>query len=82
MKQTGIEYLIEQVKSKEWQDLWVWHKEEIFEQAKKLDRFNNSQSWISGAEWAIKYLKDETTISSEDAFDQCYRERFNENKDS
>ncbi len=37
MGQTAIEYLIEQVKSKEWQDLYIWHKEEVFEEAKRME---------------------------------------------
>ena len=38
MAQTPIEYLIEQVKAKEWQDLYIWHKEEVFEEAKRMER--------------------------------------------
>lgn len=37
-KQSSVEYLIEQVKSKEWQDMFIWHKEEIFEQAKRMEK--------------------------------------------
>jgi hypothetical protein len=37
MAQTPIEYLIEQVKAKEWQDLYIWHKEEVFEEAKRME---------------------------------------------
>ena len=33
MEQTAVEYLIEKVKAKEWQDLYIWHKEEIFKEA-------------------------------------------------
>jgi len=33
MEQTPVEYLIEKVKAKEWQDLYIWHKEEIFKEA-------------------------------------------------
>jgi hypothetical protein len=38
MEQTAIEYLIEQVKSKEWQDLYIWHKEEVFEKARQIQK--------------------------------------------
>ena len=37
-KQTATEWLIEQVKSKEWQDMFIWHKEEVFNQAKAMDK--------------------------------------------
>ena len=33
MEQTPVEYLIEKVKAKEWQDLYIWHKEEVFKEA-------------------------------------------------
>ena len=36
-KQTATEWLIEQVKSKEWQDMFIWHKEEVFNQAKAME---------------------------------------------
>ena len=37
-KQTATEWLIEQVKSKEWQDMFIWHKEEVFNQAKAMEK--------------------------------------------
>jgi hypothetical protein len=33
MKLTAAEWLIKQVKAKEWQSLYIWHKEEIFKEA-------------------------------------------------
>lgn len=36
--QTAVEWLIQQVKSKEWQDMYIWHKEEIFKQAKDIEK--------------------------------------------
>ena len=38
MKQTAVEWLTQQVKSKEWQDMFIWHKEEVFEQAKAMEK--------------------------------------------
>ena len=46
-KQTATEWLIEQVKSPSWSGLFIWHKEEIFQQAiamdkeQKIDAFKN-----------------------------------------
>jgi predicted HNH restriction endonuclease len=37
-KQSSIEWLIEQVKSKEWQDKFIWHKEDVFQQAKAMHK--------------------------------------------
>jgi hypothetical protein len=36
-QQTATEWLIEQVKSKEWQDMFIWHKEEVFNQALQME---------------------------------------------
>jgi hypothetical protein len=47
-KQTAVEWLIEQVKSKEWQDKFIWHKEEVFEQAKAMER---EQEFETKAYW-------------------------------
>lgn len=38
MTQTAVEWLTQQVKSKEWQDMFIWHKEEIFKQAKQMEK--------------------------------------------
>jgi len=35
---TAVEWLEEQVKSKEWQDMFIWHKEEVFDQAKEMEK--------------------------------------------
>jgi len=45
---TAVEQLIEQVKSKEWQDMYIWHKEEIFEQAKHIEREQIINAHIEG----------------------------------
>ena len=37
-KQTAVEWLFNQVKSKEWQDKFIWHKEEVFQEAKAMER--------------------------------------------
>ena len=47
-KQTAVELLIEQVKSKEWQDKFIWHKEEVFEQAKAMEK---EQEFETKAYW-------------------------------
>ena len=47
-KQTAVEWLIEQVKSKEGQDKFIWHKEEVFEQAKAMEK---EQEFETKAYW-------------------------------
>ena len=36
--QTAVEWFMEQVKSKEWQLLFIWQKEEVFKQAKQMEK--------------------------------------------
>ena len=38
MKQTAAEWLIEQVKSPSWSGLFIWHKEEIFQQVLVMEK--------------------------------------------
>ena len=47
-QQTAVEWLIEQVKSKEWQDMFIWHKEEIFDQAKQMEEDQLFEFWNGG----------------------------------
>lgn len=35
---TAVEWLTEKVNSKEWQDMYIWHKEEVFKQAKEMEK--------------------------------------------
>jgi hypothetical protein len=37
-QQTSVNWLIEKVKSKEWQDMYIWHKEDVFNQAKEMEK--------------------------------------------
>jgi len=48
VQKTAVEQLIEQVKSKEWQDMFIWHKEEVFEQAKQMEREQIINAHIEG----------------------------------
>jgi hypothetical protein len=45
---TAVEQLIEQVKSKEWQDMYIWNKEAIFVQAKHIEREQIINAHIEG----------------------------------
>lgn len=63
MKQTGTDYLIEQVKSKEWQDMWIWHKEEIFEKARSIDKLNIKIAFVDGYD---------SKMSSDQYFNETY----------
>jgi hypothetical protein len=37
-KLTAVEWLIEQVKSPSWSGLFIWHKEEIFQQVLVMEK--------------------------------------------
>ena len=47
-QQTAVDWLMQQVKSKEWQDMYIWHKEEIFKQAKDIEKEQIINAHIEG----------------------------------
>ena len=47
-KQTATEWLIEQVKSPSWSGLFIWHKEEIFQQAIAMDKEQKIEAFEDG----------------------------------
>lgn len=61
MKQTAVEWLTQQVKSKEWQDMFIWHKEEVFEQAKAMEK----EQMCAFAEFVATYPDKNININGE-----------------
>jgi hypothetical protein len=51
MKQTATEWLIEQVKSPEWQEMYTWHKECVFDEIKAMEE----KQMIGFAEFVASY---------------------------
>ena len=43
MEQTAVEYLISMVKSPEWQDMYIWHKEDVFKTALAMERIQKKE---------------------------------------
>ncbi len=68
---TAIDFLIYQVKSKEWQEMFIWHKEEIFKQAKQIEKEQIINAHIEGQPFH--------STSSHKA-EQYYNKTYNENK--
>ena len=75
MKQTGTEYLIEQVKSKEWQDMWIWHKEEVFEKAKEMEKEQIIDAFGIGCQ-----VESTRLIGYQGMAEQYYNETYNKDK--
>jgi hypothetical protein len=50
-KQTATEWLIEQVKSPEWQEMYTWHKECVFDEIKAMEE----KQMIRFAEFVAAY---------------------------
>lgn len=48
MKQTAIEWLIQQVKSKDWQDKFIWHKEDVFKKAEEMEKEEMHAEYMQG----------------------------------
>jgi len=72
MIQTAVEYIIDKVKSTEWQDMFIWHKEEVFEQAKKLEKEQIMNAYNDGR-ICIKPLD----VMVEEEY---YNQTYNQNK--
>lgn len=75
-KQSSVEWLIEQVKSKEWQDMFIWHKEEIFEQAKQIEKEQILRSFSVGNDCGYCFAKTEDT-QQYNSGEQYYNENYN-----
>lgn len=67
-KQTAVEWLIEKVKSKEWQDMFIWNKEEVFNEALKMEEEQSIELWQGGIN---------CTEEGGKSFDQYYKNNFN-----
>ena len=59
MKQTAVEWLTQQVNSKEWQDMFIWHKEEVFEQAKAMEKEQIIEAYKYGNQSDVYYKPDQ-----------------------
>ena len=51
---SGVDFLIEEVKSNEWQDKFIWHKQEVFDKAKAMHKEEVDNKVIHFAEWLTK----------------------------
>lgn len=67
-QQTAVEWLINQINSSEWQDKYIWHKEEIFKEAKQIEK---NQLHKVASFWRGKENEIEKPI-----FQQYYNETF------
>jgi hypothetical protein len=68
MKQTAVEWLIEQVKSKEWQVMFIWHKEEVFKQALKMEKEQIIMAYETGDKYKFE-------IPGEQYYNETYKSK-------
>jgi len=47
-QQTALDWLVEQVKSKDWQDMFMWHKEDVFKKAKEMENDRRREDFKIG----------------------------------
>ena len=73
MSNNSVDLLIKEVKSKEWPDLFIWHKEAIFNRAKAMHRNEQEQLLFKYFEWHKRkgYEKHEL-----DYFTEFYKETY------
>ena len=65
-KQTATEWLIEQVKSPSWSGLFIWHKEEIFQQAIAMEKNQIMKTFDDCGNWQYECK------GSEDYYNKTY----------
>lgn len=73
-KQTATEWLIEQVKSPSWSGLFIWHKEEIFQQAITMSKEQIIEAYDLGSLSEMQYPDPKTVIENGE---QYYNETYN-----
>ena len=71
-KQTAVDWLIEQVKSKEWQDMFIWHKEEVYKQAKEKEREQIMTAFTQGDIFGSDYF-DGVNITEENYYNKTFK---------
>lgn len=47
-KQTAVDWLIGQIQSPEWEQMYIWHKAYVFEKAKVMHERNVKDAYIAG----------------------------------
>ena len=73
MNKSGVDFLIEEVKSNEWQDKFIWHKQEVFDKAKAMHKEEIMDARRNGSyKVTEKYGETRTNI-------QYYNETFKDN---
>jgi hypothetical protein len=73
MKQTAAEWLIEQVKSPEWQEMYTWHKECVFDEIKAMEQ----KQMIEFAKTCLDKALDLDVRTAHSQVEQYYNETYN-----
>ena len=77
-KQTAVEWLIEQVESPNWLNLYAWHKKEVFEQAKQMEKQQIIDANYDGQRLHAKSV---TNLMLQDNAESYYNETFGGNNE-
>jgi len=73
MEKSALEYLISIVKSSDWQDMYIWHKEEVFKQAKELEKQQIIKAFDEGQEYEYQYhINSAPKFDSETYYKEMY----------
>jgi hypothetical protein len=73
-KQTAVDYLIEKVKSSEWQDMYIWHKEAVFAEAKEMERIQSIDDFTCGSFEGYKGANGFPSMLVEDYINKKYKQ--------
>ena len=74
MKQTAVEFLEEKYRPK------GYITAEEFEQAKEMEKEQKEETWVKAIDYSIMVLKDKTSKTSKEAFDEHYELTYGGNK--
>jgi hypothetical protein len=66
-KQTAVEWFEQQL-----DDLDIEIPFSIFEQAKEIEKEQKEETWVKAIDYSIMVLKDKTSKTSKEAFDEHY----------
>jgi hypothetical protein len=76
-KQTAVEWLVEQIIARK---LYTKEMLEEFEQAKEMEKQQKEETWVKAIDYSIIVLKDKTSKTSKEAFDEHYELTYGGNK--
>ena len=74
---TAVEYLISMVKSPEWQDMYIWHKEEVFKTALAMEKEQMKEFFHEADSYSCSCYDSPTDKDFEEYYNKNYGRKSN-----